>query len=51
MRGSLQADGKAMTDAKSIETTGHVEATRSSMCRGGGISERMNCLPGIWVRY
>lgn len=35
--GSLQVDGKALTDAKSIETTGRVEAaTRSSMCLGSG---------------
>ena len=54
VRGSLQADGKVLTDAKSIETTGHVEATKSSMClgsRGGGISERINCLPGMWVKH
>lgn len=32
MTGSLQADGKALVNAKSIETTWHVEGTtRSSM--------------------
>lgn len=31
MAGILQADGKALVNAKSIETTWHVEGTTSSM--------------------